>query len=848
MIQATINKTRLMAIFLLLVLAGCGQGNVGGGEATPIGDNTTLQSQPVAVVLRPGESETVETTAVDSFTGDPVGFDFGTLTITELLARYLNIGPSEACPDSDFDVGCEWRTVDAGLSADDHEYDHYAASGFRGSTPLKVPVNLFLASPAAAPPVVELAAGEAHSLALTADGSVWAWGSNDRGQLGDGSRRDRSQPARIANLSNIVAIAGGTSHSVAVDSDGAVWAWGRNIDGILGDGTNTDRETPVQVSGLGNIVAVAAGDDMSYALRSDGQVFGWGVLTTLWVREREGESVYPDNGFVPVAIPTADGFLDGIRAIAAGGGRNVGGGFLALDDSNQVWEAYQPEDLVTEGYSMEVKDGLPDIREIAAGGAESIGARSFYLALDGENRVWSWGDNDSNQLGRVTDIANDRDPEPAVIPGLRNVSRIAAGGAFGMAAVVGDPVTGDPEGSVWIWGDVGLGQGGGLGIAGVVQEPAPIQALSTPLINNDFDGVRQIAAGASHAMAVSVGRHINACQEAGTGRDLGSRVYAWGDNLSGQRGDGTGINALGATPVLTLGDDNSCVNDIGHRLIVYKQGLGSGEVTSDVSGTDPTTDIDQTLYCRGIMCWQNLPAGTTVTLTATPDENSSVSESQWQWDCTGFPGLLTTSVQVNGPTHCKIRFGRGEPEEPGEPPTELLASFTVTPNPATVDANIVFDAADSTGDIASHQWDFEDDGSFDASGQSVSHSYPAAGSYLARLRITDNAGNTSETTESVNVTDTATETALLTVQVLINGGPGGTVRGADGGILCGTNGNDCDEEIPLGMAVLLTPIPEPGTTGIGWSGCDEDQGEEGCFIQSMDGPRTVTATFSVSPP
>ncbi|MEO1059465.1 MAG: PKD domain-containing protein, partial [Actinomycetota bacterium] len=618
-----------------------------------------------------------------------------------------------------------------------------------------------------------MAAGAGHSLALTADGNVWAWGTNQSGQLGDGTRRRRSQPVPILDRGNIVTIAAGGTHSLAVDSEGNVWAWGNNFRGTLGDGTTDDQLAPVRLAALSNIIAVAASKGMSYALRSDGQVFGWGVFTPLWVRVPDDGPIYTVDTLTPVPIPTSDGFLTGIRAIAAGGDELTGrNGFLALDEDNRVWHAYDASFLRGQDpVGMEVKEGLPDIREIAVGGVDSVTARlsspqdeTFYLALDGENRVWSWGENRRNQLGRET--PDRRDDIPAIIPNLGNVSSIAAGGEFAMAAVVGDPVTGSPEGSVWIWGDNGVGQGGGLGFDGAIQEPTPIHPLSALLINNEFDGVRIIAAGASHAMAVSVGRHLNACTEPGTGRDLGSRVYAWGSNIDGRRGDGTGIDALGATPVLTLGDDDSCVSDIGHRLIVYKQGLGSGEVTSDTEGTDPTSGIDQSFFCRGIMCWQNVPAGTTVTLTAVPDAGSSSSDSQWQWDCSTLAGLMTVSVQVNGPTHCKIRFIRGEseePQDPQDPPPELLASFTVVPNPAVVDASIVFDAAGSSGDIASYQWDFNDDGTFDASGESVVHSYPAAGSYLARLRVSDTEGNSSETTESVSVTEASTQTALLIV-------------------------------------------------------------------------------------
>src|SRR5688500_2236932 len=86
-------------------------------------------------------------------------------------------------------------------------------------------------------PGAAIAAGVWHSLALTEDGTVWAWGTNSLGELGDGTTTDRSSPVQVLNLTNVVAIAAGTFHNLALSEDGTVWAWGRNEFGELGDGT-----------------------------------------------------------------------------------------------------------------------------------------------------------------------------------------------------------------------------------------------------------------------------------------------------------------------------------------------------------------------------------------------------------------------------------------------------------------------------------------------------------------------------------------------------------------------------------------------------------------------------------
>src|SRR2546428_613650 len=84
----------------------------------------------------------------------------------------------------------------------------------------------------------KIAAGNYHSLALKSDGTVWAWGMNLYGQLGDGTNTGSNVPVQVSSLTGIIAIGGGYGHSLALKSDGTVWAWGYNSTGQLGNGTN----------------------------------------------------------------------------------------------------------------------------------------------------------------------------------------------------------------------------------------------------------------------------------------------------------------------------------------------------------------------------------------------------------------------------------------------------------------------------------------------------------------------------------------------------------------------------------------------------------------------------------
>jgi len=124
---------------------------------------------------------------------------------------------------------------------------------------------------------VAIAAGQQHAVALKADGTVWDWGANSYGQLGDGTTTSRSFAVRAIGVANAIVVAAGQFHTLAVKMDGTVWAWGRNNYGQLGDGTTTDRYTPV-LSNFTNAVSLAAGNH-TLVLDVYGNVWGAGLNT-----------------------------------------------------------------------------------------------------------------------------------------------------------------------------------------------------------------------------------------------------------------------------------------------------------------------------------------------------------------------------------------------------------------------------------------------------------------------------------------------------------------------------------------------------------------------------------------
>ena len=266
--------------------------------------------------------------------------------------------------------------------------------------------------------VKAVAAGLNHGLALKNDGTVWGWGANYVGQLGDGTVSNLGYPVQASGLSGIIAIAAGWGHSLAVKSDGTVWAFGLNQYGELGDGTNIDRHVAVQVIGLTDVKAVAAGSYFSLALKNDGTVWAWGGndLGTLG-------HCSPDYTNAPVQVLTY--------------GTNCIGGLGGV--SGVPW----PGPLASPG------PALTGITAIAASVTNG-------MALDGSGTVWMWGANDQGGLGDgIIGYPyfpyNNSWPLPPFgtssampVPGLPVITAIAAGYGAGHAVAA--------DGKVWGWG------------------------------------------------------------------------------------------------------------------------------------------------------------------------------------------------------------------------------------------------------------------------------------------------------------------------------------------------------------------------------------------------------------
>ena len=296
--------------------------------------------------------------------------------------------------------------------------------------------------------VKAVAAGVAHALALKQDGTVWSWGWNGEGQLGDGSTSNRAAPVQVSGLSDVVAISAHFRHSLALKRDGTVWAWGNNSYGTLGNATFVSSQVPVQVLSLLGVTDIAAAAYHSVALKQDGTVWAWGL---------NGDGQLGNVQTASSSTPVQVAGLSGVKAISAGYAST-----LALLQDKTVWawgSNWRGElgDGTTTNRSTPVQvPGLTDVTTLAGGRGDSS------VVSRGDGSVWAWGHNEFGQLGDGTQT--DRHT-PTKIPGFSNVVSISAGGYHTLAI--------KQDGSVWGWGG---GYHGELGTGSSASSLVPVQA------------------------------------------------------------------------------------------------------------------------------------------------------------------------------------------------------------------------------------------------------------------------------------------------------------------------------------------------------------------------------------
>jgi alpha-tubulin suppressor-like RCC1 family protein len=277
--------------------------------------------------------------------------------------------------------------------------------------------------------VTAIAAGSLHNVAVKSDGTVWGWGFDYFGQVRIGKNKDRGNvlnPVQVTGLTGMIAVAAGGDTSYALKSDGTVWAWGYDGQGQLGNGTSDENPhgTPTKVKNLSTAVAISAGVEHGLAVLAGGTLSAWGDNQN----SELGASTSAKCGFYRSScspIPVLVKGMSGVTAVSGGYGYT-----LALKSDGSAWG------WGTDGYGelgngsaqlygsvkTPVKAKVQGVVAIAAGASHSLWLRS-------DGTVWATGYNGDGQLGDGT--FND-----SVIPvqaEVSGVSVIAAGHSHSLA-------------------------------------------------------------------------------------------------------------------------------------------------------------------------------------------------------------------------------------------------------------------------------------------------------------------------------------------------------------------------------------------------------------------------------
>ena len=396
--------------------------------------------------------------------------------------------------------------------------------------------------------VTTISAGGSHSLTIKSDSSLWAWGSNEFGQLGDGTTVDKHVPVKI--MDDVLSVSAGGVHSLAIKLDGSLWVWGGNQYGQLGDGSKEDSHIPAQI--MIDISFVDAGDRNTAVIKKDGSLWMWG--SNEFGQLGDGTTV---DRHEPVKI------MEGVNSVSTSHSNT-----MAVKSDGSLW-AWGRNEYGQLGDGTQTELGYDDnwnqigianhdkhspVKIMDEVLSVSIG-RYHSMAIKTDNSLWAWGWNGRGQLG---DGTNKNQNIPMKI--MEGVLNISASGYSSMAIMT--------DGSLWAWGD-----GRFINSDNAPGTDALVYYSRIPV--NLLEGVVQISCG-SHKMALKTDGSLS----------------TWGLNLHGQLGDGTATVYASETTKFVDADKNFPVKIMDNVMLQDGRTPAPvpGEVQVILNGTALTFD------------------------------------------------------------------------------------------------------------------------------------------------------------------------------------------------------------------------------------------------------------------
>ncbi len=320
--------------------------------------------------------------------------------------------------------------------------------------------------------IIQVAAGAYHNLALAKDGTVWSWGYNYHGQLGNNTTTNSSLPVKVTGLTDAVSIAAGYYNSFAVRKDGSVWSWGRNEYGSLGNGNTSNQLIPRRVLGgasgsqyLTDIVEVKAATMHTLALKANGTVYAWGYNYCGQLGSNGG------NSYTPVQVVTgeqksASGYLEKVVDIDVSSGNNSGWGTsIALTESKEVYGwGYSGYGQLGKAETFKSPIKVSNINTAVGAALGGTDNTYFTYILKEDGTIASLGYNNYGQLGNGTTSSSSAAQDVKNVTDIVQVSG-SQNGYFGAFV--------KKDGTVWTVGYNGNGQ---LGNGTTNNKSVPIQA------------------------------------------------------------------------------------------------------------------------------------------------------------------------------------------------------------------------------------------------------------------------------------------------------------------------------------------------------------------------------------